>query len=409
MITASTLSNNTLTVIIDNGKQILTATKDHPKWNELVTAYGQKNENVLLELLSIKRVIEKFSNNGLSVTDAGIFFREMPLHGVDVDRVMAFLRQGIDYVPIANYMVRKFANPSKRAIDEMYNFLEHKNMPLTPDGRIIAYKGVQKDFFSVSSGNEPLLQGRRNEAGQIFNGVGETIEMLRSAVDDDFRRGCSGGLHAGSLSYAKDWVKDEGIIILIEIDPADVVSVPSDCGCSKLRCCKYKVIGIYDGPLPDAYVTDYSNNVETSLSTDDEKITDEDNYDDDVNDNYEDEELDDNYEDQSVSHLNPIPTSNELNNNGGNSTANVNSIISGSDEDEETLTVIQNPNVFHNTDPDSYKNGYDCGYKHGKARCARMYLKSDVDSVNSYRYEYKRGYHNGYVDGRTDYKIKVYV
>ena len=259
MITALTLSNQMLTVVLDNGKQILTAPKDHPKWDELVKAYDRYDEVALLELLSMKRVIEKYSVGNLVVSDQGVFYGGTPLGGVDVDRLLAFMREGHPYTPIANYMSRKFLNPSKRAIDEMYSFLEHRNMPLTPEGKIIAYKGVLPNFFSVSSGKEPLMQGRRNETGQIFNGVGETIEMDRCWVDDNFLVDCSGGLHAGSLEYARNWARScGGVIILIEIDPPDVVSVPADCNCSKLRCRKYKVIGIYDGPLPDTYTADFS-------------------------------------------------------------------------------------------------------------------------------------------------------
>lgn len=259
MITASTLSNNTLTVILDNGDQILSATKDHPQWSELVNAYSRHDETAMLELLNMKRVVEKFSNGGLVVADNGVFYKDMPLGGVDVERIMAFMRQGLPYRPIANYMVRKMGNPSRRAINEMYNFLEHRQMPLTAEGKIIGYKGVQKDFFSVSSGNEPLVSGKRNETGQIFFGIGETIEMVRSYVNDDFRQGCSNGIHVGSLSYARDWAQTHnGIIILIEFDPADVVSVPSDCDCSKCRICKCKVISVYNGPLPDTYTADYT-------------------------------------------------------------------------------------------------------------------------------------------------------
>ena len=257
MINASTLSNNTLTVIIDG--VIYNGTSDQPQWVQLVNAYSRGDEAAMKELFSMKRVVEKFSCGGLLVSDQGVFYKDMPLAGVDVDRVMAFMRQGLPYEPIAKYMGRKFLNPSRRAITEMYNFLEHRQMPLTPNGLITAYKGVRQDFFSGRSGSEPLLQGRRNEDGQIFNGVGETIEMERSFVDDDFRQDCSGGLHAGSLDYAKNYARSiGGIIILIEIDPADVVSVPSDCDCKKLRCCKYRVASVYDGPLPDTYTADYS-------------------------------------------------------------------------------------------------------------------------------------------------------
>jgi acyl carrier protein len=68
--------------------------------------------------------------------------------------------------------------------------------------------------------------------------------------------GCSHGLHAGSLAYARGWAER---VILVEIDPADVVSVPGDENCQKLRCCKYTVVGEYNGPLPDTYTPEFSS------------------------------------------------------------------------------------------------------------------------------------------------------
>jgi len=260
-VVTATKSNNTITVLVnDNGViKPIPATSSHPKWPEIVTAWTRGHFEELLDLLSLKQVVERWSKGGLSVTDQGVFYRDQQLVGVDVDRIMGYLREKISYESLANYMVRKLANPSRRAINEMYSFLEHKEMPLTPDGTIMAYKGVRKDFFSVSSGSEPLISGRRNEVGQIFFGVGEVIEMDRSYVDDDFRKHCSNGLHVGSLEYARNWARQhDGIIIVIEIDPAGVVSVPEDCNCSKLRCAKCKVLGLFDGPLPDTFTSDYS-------------------------------------------------------------------------------------------------------------------------------------------------------
>jgi acyl carrier protein len=271
MITASSMSNNTLTVIIDNSIP-LSATKDHPKWAELVNAFVQKNEKLILELLSVKRAVERYTSGDLTVAENGVFYRDIPLHGIDVDRLLAFMRGGLPYQPIANYMARKFANPSARAVKEMYTFLEHQNMPLNDNGFIIAYKGVRDDYYSQTAGSEPLNSGKRNEAGQIFNGVGEVIEMPRNFVDDDFRQGCSSGLHAGSLAYARGFGSR---MVLVEIDPADVVSVPEDCNCQKLRCCKYRVVGEYTGPLPDTYAPDLNSNSSTETTNDEEEEDDD--------------------------------------------------------------------------------------------------------------------------------------
>ena len=45
--------------------------------------------------------------------------------------------------------------------------------------------------------------------------------------------------------------------MVVEIDPTDVVSVPHDCNCQKLRTAQYKVVGHYETidapPLEDEY------------------------------------------------------------------------------------------------------------------------------------------------------------
>lgn len=258
MITSSLLANDTLTVILDNGMEIKTARADHPKWNDILAAYKVSPINPILEnLLSMKAVVEEYSSGQLSVTSAGVTYCGLPLHTVDAQRVMAFMREGLPYFPIANYIVRKMNNPSQRAIQELYPFLEHGGMTLTPEGKIIAYKGVQNDFWSVQGNKETIvLQGKVNEQGQIWNGIGETIEVKRSCVCDDFRQPCGPGLHVGSLSYAKG---HGARVILIEFDPADAVSIPLDCSCMKCRVCKYKVVGDYTGPMPNTLTTEFSS------------------------------------------------------------------------------------------------------------------------------------------------------
>ena len=124
-------------------------------------------------------------------------------------------------------------NPSSRATEELYTFLEHKNMPLTPEGNFLAYKGVNADFTD-------------NYTGKFNNSVGQILEMRRNGVCDDANIGCSNGFHAGSYEYAKGYASHGGNLMVVEIDPADVVSVPLDCECQKLRTSKYKVVAHYE-------------------------------------------------------------------------------------------------------------------------------------------------------------------
>lgn len=270
MIKTISRTQDTILVVDDSG--VKTARADHPKWSDiqrifdLISYEGERfvgPTDELLAFMDLRTAVETYTVGLLSVNSMGVTYAGRPLHTIDAERVMAFMRDKLSYKPIANYIVRKMKNPSSRAIREMYNFLEHRGMPLTLRGTFIAYKGVTTDFWSINGNKETVvLQGEVDSTGRLLNKVGATIEVERSSVDDDFRQGCSHGLHAGSLSYAKGWGQR---VVLVEIDPTDVVSVPEDCNCQKLRCCKYTVVGEYSGPMPDTLTTEFDSEGEPDV------------------------------------------------------------------------------------------------------------------------------------------------
>jgi broad specificity phosphatase PhoE len=60
--------------------------------------------------------------------------------------------------------------------------------------------------------------------------------------------------------------------MICKIDPADVVSVPLDSEHQKVRCCKYEVVGEYDGDLIPA-VVDYYDDEDDDWDEDDDNYT----------------------------------------------------------------------------------------------------------------------------------------
>jgi hypothetical protein len=148
-----------------------------------------------------------------------------------------------DSAPITNYITRLMDNPSSNSVDELYTFLGYRSLPITPEGKILGYKGVQDDYYSNSGNADTIVvQGETNSRHQIYNGIGETIEVKRRCVDDNKDNHCSHGLHIGSFDYASSWGGDSGRLLLVEFDPQDAVSVPTDCSYQKLRVSKYKVV-----------------------------------------------------------------------------------------------------------------------------------------------------------------------
>jgi len=146
-----------------------------------------------------------------------------------------------DPTGLLRFMDRLARNPSKRSRDQLFQWSVAKDLTINVDGYIIGFKGVREDLTSVKAG--PALVNGVPFDGHIPNDIGNVISMTRSEVQDDPTIPCSTGLHVGSFAYARGWGEK---VVEVEIDPSDIVSVPTDSGFAKLRCCSYKVVGVHD-------------------------------------------------------------------------------------------------------------------------------------------------------------------
>jgi hypothetical protein len=148
-------------------------------------------------------------------------------------RMVKMAEQGFNLQPLVNFLRNLLQNPSKQSFDELYLFLEASQLPITEDGCFIAYKIVQNDYLDIYSKT-------------IDNSIGKTVQVQRNTVDDIRTNTCSYGLHFCSKDYLPHYgssVRDNDRCLLIKINPADVVSIPSDYNNAKGRCCKYVVVG----------------------------------------------------------------------------------------------------------------------------------------------------------------------
>ena len=240
---AYNLSEDSITIYYDGKPH--TIRKDNANFSALRSALFEARYEDVPELLDIEKAVEDFVEGEVEVRDEVVYYKgKHRLHGVVVDKLLDMLRSGMkDSTPITNYIGRLMENPSSNSVDELYTFLGYRSLPITPDGKVLGYKGVQDDFWSNTGNADTIvLQGETNERHQIYNGVGETIEIQRRSCDDNKDNHCSHGLHIGSYDYANGWSGSDGRLLLVEFDPQDAVSVPTDCDFQKLRVCKYKVV-----------------------------------------------------------------------------------------------------------------------------------------------------------------------
>jgi hypothetical protein len=163
-------------------------------------------------------------NNGIVTYDGE------PIHGYAVDKLVSFVDQGIDVDPLCNFLEKLHQNPSKTVVDNLYEFLEAGKIPLTPEGDFMAYKAVRKDYRDIHSGT-------------YDNSVGQYCSIARNKVDEDRNRTCSTGLHVCSFDYLPHFSHADGHVMLVSVDPADVVAIPADYNNTKMRVAAYTVVG----------------------------------------------------------------------------------------------------------------------------------------------------------------------
>ena len=186
------------------------------------------------ELLSPARVVETFGEGSIKVVDGEVLYNGAPLHNAVTQRIMEMVRDGFDAGPLTRFLEKLMSNPSRTAVNELYDWLERTSLPITEDGDFLAYKKVRDDY-------------RDFYTGKMDNSVGQILEMPRNQVDDVRDRTCSYGLHFCSLSYLPSYHGGEGRVVIVKINPADVVSIPSDYDFAKGRACRYEVVGEHVG------------------------------------------------------------------------------------------------------------------------------------------------------------------
>lgn len=247
------LGSDSITVILDGSP--FTINKQAHTFDLVLKAVKQNNKEALRNAINIKQGIMNGlskNNQNIRIEDNQIFYQDREVSGLVASRIFEIIRLGLDVQPMVKFLDNLMLNPSKRAVDELFGFLEVCSLPITPDGYFLAYKRVRSDYKDCHSGT-------------MDNSIGQVLEMSRNLVDEDKSRTCSAGLHFCSYDYLKHFSGER--VVVLKINPADVVAIPEDYQNSKGRTCKYEVVDelpLSEDMLPsnkikDGYCDDYSD------------------------------------------------------------------------------------------------------------------------------------------------------
>lgn len=217
--------------------------QSHPNFEEIrEKLLCGVTEAELLPLLDIPAAIESFSEGDIVVNGGKLFYKGYPVSNSLATLIIQLMKEGKDKaaLPFKKFLTKAFENPDPRAALDLYDWVVHSKLPITPDGNILAWKAVRNDYKSIHSGT-------------FDHRVGKVVEQDRTKCDANPDRTCSTGLHFCAADYLKSYAGGGHRIVVVEISPTDVVAFPRDYGWSKGRACRYTVVG----EVPQDQVKDF--------------------------------------------------------------------------------------------------------------------------------------------------------
>lgn len=256
MSTVAHLLSDTSITIFMPGQGPVSTTSANPNWDEILDAVADEDWELAAELCAPIKTVTKYfgATKQFKIEDEVLFYKDQPLHNSLADRIVKMAAKNMPVMPLVNFLENMMLNPSSRAVNELYDFLQIGNLPITSDGHFLAYKRVRDDYKDVYSGS-------------VDNRVGSIVSMPRNNVDDDSQRTCSAGLHFASTEYLRHFSGNR--LMVLKINPRDVVSIPYDYNNSKGRCCRYQVVDELDPQFvyknaweDDVVIDDYEDDSE---------------------------------------------------------------------------------------------------------------------------------------------------
>jgi len=191
-------------------------------------------EGLIKEFLKAQKGLMEYAGEDFEINHGILTIKGSsdPLPKCISKRLVEMKKAKVDYTALINFWNKLKENPSEDSKRELYGFIIHNNIALTPEGNMIVEKGV-------SYKSDKLVDCY---TGRIDNSIGMIVEMERSRVNSDRNQTCSRGLHVAPPDYVRDFYS-RNIIVECSVNPRDVVSVPIDYNNRKMRVCKYHVTG----------------------------------------------------------------------------------------------------------------------------------------------------------------------
>lgn len=219
--------------------------RTHPNAESLISAIkDDAPHDVISDLLDVRTYMDILTEGYVSLvrdvesSELQVMHQGTVVRQTIATRIIDSYNEGRPPIELLRFLNNIKANTSKLDIaDEIYDWVEAGNMPITEDGCLIAMKLVRNDYSSFHDHT-------------FINTPGSWLEEQdRSRVVTDRSQCAAGGLHFCSPSYLPSFASMNGAssansrIVVLKVNPADIAAIPTDYNFSKGRAFGYWVVG----------------------------------------------------------------------------------------------------------------------------------------------------------------------
>lgn len=230
-VTAAIVSAGSVTLAIDGHTTPIT--DSHPNYDEIRAAASAGKYSMIDGLLDLVTAVTDFGAGRVTVEGGVVLFDGKATHNAVTSRILQMVDEGLEVGPMVAFLENLMQNPSFRAVQELYGFLEVNDLPITTDGYFLAYKMV------VRKADGTLTD---KHTGKFDYSVGaKPASMPRNEVNENKDDTCSSGLHVCAQEYLGQYFGG-AVVILVKVNPAHVVSVPTDYHNAKMRVCEHETV-----------------------------------------------------------------------------------------------------------------------------------------------------------------------
>lgn len=290
---------NYLQIDFSNGHCYSTNECTDDMWNFIIANQDDETkimkEFVSEDIYSGKILLEKVQKSKiLTIRGASVYMESVSELSIPQDFVANIIEaeeagDTAELQKFKNFWTLVSLNPDSRVRNNLFWFIRKWNMQITESGLIIAYrnadikeeakwstedvKTIINTYYKqkclnknnpyeimieiqgtmcnlgeaydevVNGGNSPVYTDQHSHSTEIR--LGQPVRIPREECDANQEHSCSKGLHTG----AKGWLKQNyfgSVGLMVLVNPAHVVAVPTIDDYGKMRTCEYFPIAIID-------------------------------------------------------------------------------------------------------------------------------------------------------------------